>query len=194
MVKIALLALLAMTATARADDEEVDPSPAFNMFGFRMSAGGLPLEGGRTIVLSLGLAVEHPVFKKTRMFGEYEWLWVSWIGERALDTGASRPDRHGTGHRASFGLRRELLGKNMSRSVRMFVDGELGGNVALINDNMTDMTFAPGGLVGMRLGYDVYSNEDDSPSRTFEAEILIRMIVVEHGAGALTGIGLHWGN
>jgi hypothetical protein len=164
------------------------------MFGFRMSAGALPLDGARARVLSVGLGVEHPVFKKTRMFGEYEWLWVTWIDERALDTGVIRPERHGNGHRASFGLRREIKAKNAGRRLRMFIDGELGGNVALMNDNMSGMTVVPGGLVGLRFGYDVYSDRSDSPSRTFEAELLVRAIVIERGAGAMIGLGLLWGN
>jgi hypothetical protein len=189
MVKEIVLALACLTAVANADN-----GPAFNMFGFRMSAGALPLDGNRATVLSAGLGVEHPVFKKTRVFGEYEWLWVTWIDERAVDTGVIRPERHGNGHRASLGFRRELKAKDLGRSVRLFIDGELGGNVALTNDNMSGVGMRPGGLVGMRFGYDVYSGVDSSPSRTFEAEFLVRAIVVEHGAGALVGIGLAWGN
>ena len=190
MVKTTLLVLVMLTTAASAEGD----SPAFNMFGFRMSGGALPLDGNRATVLSVGLGVEHPVFKKTRMFGEYEWLWVTWIDSRAIDTGVIRPERHGNGHRASIGARRELKAKNVGRSVRMFIDGELGANVALTNDNMRGMTFSPGGLVGLRFGYDVYSGVDNSPSRTFEAEILVRAIVIEHGAGALMGIGMAWGN
>jgi len=184
------IVLVAAASSAHADDE----SPAFNMFGFRMSAGALPLDGERTTVLSVGLGVEHPVFRKTRVFGEYEWLWLTAWNARAVDTVAIRPERHGNGHRASVGLRREMLAKNLSRSVRMFIDGEVGGHVALTNDNMSGAAFVPGGLVGLRFGYDVYSREDDSPSRTFEAEILVRAIVIEGGAGAMMGMGLAWGN
>jgi hypothetical protein len=203
MVKTVALALVLATTLANAsppDDEvesaetTVDSGPAFNMFGFRMSAGALPLEGGRATVLSVGLAVEHPVFKKTRVFGEYEWLWLTWIDERAQDSVVIRPERHGNGHRGSFGLRREIKAKNLGRNVRMFIDGELGASAALANDNMAGMTFTPGGLVGVRAGYDVYTSEDDSPSRTFELEILVRALIVEHGAGVMSGIGLHWGN
>jgi hypothetical protein len=200
MVKTLVLAIVISTTVAGAsppsDDSveaEPDASPAFNMFGFRMSAGALPLDGSRARVLSVGIGVEHPVFDKTRMFGEYEWLWVTWFDERAMDSVVFRPERYGNGHRTSFGVRRELTAKG-SRRVRMFIDGELGANVALTNDNMSGMVLRPGGLVGLRVGYDVYSDEDDSPSRTFEAEMLVRAIVVEHGAGAMMGIGLWWGN
>lgn len=197
MVKTTALSIVMLTAVASANpvsDEyvEPDPSPAFNMFGFRMSVGALPL-GGRARVLSVGLGVEHPVFKKTRMFGEYEWLWVTWINERAIDSVEIRPERHGNGHRASFGVRRELIAKGR-RSVRMFIDGELGANIALTNDNMSGVALRPGGLVGLRFGYDVYSSDDDSPSRTFEAEVLVRAITVEGGTGAMMGLGMLWGN
>jgi hypothetical protein len=203
MVKTTAALALVILATAAqasppADDEyasvETDPNPAFNMFGFRMSAGALPLDDARATVLSVGLGVEHPVFKKTRMFGEYEWLWATWLDERAVDSGVIRPERHGDGHRASLGLRRELIAKNLGRNVRLFVDGELGGNVALVNDNMRGMSIVPGGLAGLRFGYDMYSGVDSSPSRTFEIEILVRAIAIQGGAGAMMGFGLLWGN
>ncbi|HEX5063462.1 MAG TPA: hypothetical protein VFV99_28995 [Kofleriaceae bacterium] len=172
----------------------VDTDPAFNMFGFRMSAGALPLDGGRTTALSIGLGVEHPVFKKTRVFGEYEWLWLTWMDDRALTSMAPRPERHGTGHRASLGLRRELLGKNLGRSVRVFIDGELGATFALVDDNMRGVSFVPGGLGGLRFGYDIYSRSDDSPSRTFEIELLARAVAIEGGVGGMMGLGMAWGN
>jgi hypothetical protein len=194
-VCVAVLAVLLATSSARADDDD-DEAPAFNMFGFRMTAGALPLDGQQATVLSVGLGVEHPVFRaaRVRMFGEYEWLWMSWLDERAVDSVVIRPERYGNGHRASIGLRRELVGKNLGRTVRMFTDLEAGAAVALANDNMRGASFVPGGLVGLRLGYDVYSREDDSPSRTFEAEVLVRALFIDGGAGAMMGMGLAWGN
>lgn len=201
MVKLVALVLVALAAAAEASPPEPDDyvpepedEPAFNMLGFRLSFGALPLHGARTRSLSAGLGVEHPVFTKTRVFGEYEWLWLTTVDERMTGGAVVRPERHASGHRISLGLRRELLGKNLGGSVRAFVDGELGGALALANDNLTGVELIPAGFVGARLGYDMYSRSDDSPSRTFEAELLVRAIVVEGGVGALTGIGLAWGN
>jgi hypothetical protein len=200
MVKTIALALVSLTAVAAADSDveddyyEDDDEPAFNMLGFRLGAGMLPVEGLRTTMFSVGLGVEHPVFDKTRVFGEYEWLWLSRIDERAMQTMSIRPERHASGHRATAGLRRELVAKNMSRSLRLFLDGEIGGGVALVNDNLSGVALVPAGIVGLRVGYDVYSRSDDSPSRTFEAELLVRGIAIEHGLGVLVGIGMLWGN
>jgi hypothetical protein len=201
MVKLIALALVSLTAVAAAQppervdtDEYIEEPPAFNMFGFRLTGGALPIEGDRTTVLSVGLGVEHPVFKKLRMFGEYEWLWLTRVDERAEYSVVPRPERHGTGHRASFGIRRELLASKSSRKVRMFIDGELGACVALVNDNMSGAAFLPGGFAGLRLGYDVYTGSDRSPSRTFEAELLLRAISIGYGTGALFGVGMFWGN
>ena len=202
MVKLVALTLVVFASAAHA--EAVDPGyeessvvveePTFNMFGFRMTGGALPIDGDRVMALSIGLGVEHPVFKKTRMFGEYEWLWLTHVDERAMDSVVNRPERHGTGHRASFGLRRELVGKQLGRKVRLFLDGELGAAVALVNDNMSGVAFMPAGLGGLRFGYDVYSGSDSSPSRTFELEFLFRAIVLDSGAGGLMGFGMLWGN
>jgi len=125
---------------------------------------------------------------------DYEWLWLSRVDERDINSVVPRPERHGNGHRTSLGLRRELVGKRLGSTVRMFIDGEVGANVALVNDNMTGVAFLPGALGGLRFGYDVYSRSDSSPSRTFEAEVLVRAIAIQHGAGALLGVGMFWGN
>ena len=82
----------------------------------------------------------------------------------------------------------------VARRIRMFIDAELGATVALVNDNMDGVEFLPGGLAGLRIGYDIYSQSDSSPSRTFEAELLVRAIAIQHGSGALLGIGFLWGN
>jgi hypothetical protein len=174
--------------------EDDDGSPAFNMFGFRMSIGALPVDGARATTFALGLGVEHPAFGRTRVFGEAEWLWLMHQDEREMDSVAIRPERHGNGHRVSVGLRRELVAKNAGGRVRMFIDAELGGSLALTNDNAVGFAVVPGGLAGLRLGYDIYSRADSSPSQTFEAELLVRAIAVQDGVGFMTGVGMLWGN
>jgi hypothetical protein len=189
---VALVVLVG--ATPAHADEGDDDDPGFNMLDMRFGLGSLPIDGASSLTVSLGLGVEHPVFKKTRMFGEYEWMWLADRGsERTYMIAPPPPERHGTGQRASFGLRRELLGKG-SHSFRAFLDGELGGGCALTNDNMRGFQPIPAGFVGMRVGYDVYSREDDSPSRTFEFELLFRLLAVPDGMGTLFGVGMAWGN
>ncbi|HSD86647.1 MAG TPA: hypothetical protein VLB44_04005 [Kofleriaceae bacterium] len=211
MVKTSLLALLVLTAVADAhpppppDDEYrqppaettesiADDSPAFNMLGIRFAFGALPIRHADTLTMSVGLGVEHPVFKKTRVFGEYEWLWlITRPDERDLMSTTPRPERHGSGHRAMLGLRRELVGKGR-HAVHAFVDGELGAGLALTNDNIGGVAMLPTLFGGLRAGYDMYSRTDDSPSRTFEVEILVRAVAVPDGIGMLGGVGMAWGN
>lgn len=178
-------------------DEE---SPSFNMFGFTFAAGGLPIDGTDTLAMSIGLSVEHPVFKRTRVVGEYDALWLinrdltSAMRAAASDTMVPRPEAHGTGHRTSLALRRELFGTGR-RNARVFVDGELGGMLALVDQTSTGAQLVPGGFAGVRVGYDLYSRRDDSPSRTFEIGFLLRMIVLPEGhAGMTFGLGMFWGN
>lgn len=206
MVKQALLVVAAhaalLGAHARADEyiddeyiAEDDDSPAFNMFGFDMEVGVVPHEGANALAMSIGLAVEHPVFTRTRVFGEYDWLWISPrdTGTRAMVGMSPRPERHASGHRASLGLRRELKAKGGGH-MRLFIDGELGGGVALVNDSMAGATLAPSGFVGLRLGYDLYSRRDSSPSRMFETAIVLRAVGVRDGVGIVFGLGMYWGN
>jgi hypothetical protein len=175
--------------------EEEDDSPAFNMLGFTMGIGGLPIDGERTFVGSVGLGIEHPVFKKTRVGLEYELLWMSRRDDsmRPHDPDAFRPEHHGSGHRASMSLRRELKAKN-GRTIRWFIDGELAATVALVNDNMDGARVIPGGFTGVRLGYDIYTRKDDSPSRTFETALFFRGYGTGDGIGFSGGLGMFWGN
>ena len=210
MVKLPVLVLVALGTVAQARpapcpdcDRDPEPSieteiednnPAFNMLGFRMGVGALPIEGNHTLTMSVGLGVEHPVFRKTRVFGEYEWLWLIRNEDGGMEPTTPRTERHGSGHRTSLGLRRELAAKKLGRSLRMFVDGELGISTALANDNVSGVQMLPAALGGLRFGYDIYSRSDDSPSRTFEAEFLLRAIAIREGIGVMFGVGMLWGN
>lgn len=182
------------TETTESTDATADDGPAFNMLGVRFSIGALPIRHSDTLTMSLGLGVEHPVFKKTRVFGEYEWMWLLQRPDaRDLMSPTPMPDRHGSGQRAVLGLRRELVGKGR-HATRAFIDGELGAGLALTNDNIRGVQMLPTLFTGLRAGYDIYSSTDDSPSRTFEAEFLVRAIAIPEGIGMLGGFGMAWGN
>jgi hypothetical protein len=199
MVKQAIVVLLvAALAPAPAGAEEYeddDDEPAFNMFGFDMSFGVQPHDGANALAVAIGLGVEHPVFKKTRVFGEYNWMWLLPRGDdpRALTSMSPRPERNVNGHRAALGARRELKAKE-SGSMRMFVDGELGGSVALVHDSMDGTEVLPAAFVGLRAGYDLYSRRDDSPSRTFETALTLRTVATHYGVGMQFGLAMAWGN
>jgi hypothetical protein len=205
VVVVALIALPQLAFAQPPDDdccyEQPEPeedSPAFNMFGFTFAAGGFPVDGTNTLAMSIGLSVEHPVFRRTRIVGEYDFLWLldrdATTQMRAGTTMVPRPDAHGTGHRTSIALRRELVGTGRG-SARAFVDGELGGMLALVNQTSNGAQLVPGGFVGVRVGYDLYSRRDESPSRTFEVAMLLRMMVLPEGkAGMALGLGMFWGN
>jgi hypothetical protein len=184
------LASIAMAAgVARADDEpSSDESPAINMLGFRIGLGQQPLAGTQMSVMSIGLSLEHPVFRPVRVFGEYELVWVGRADDRTMPAAV---EQYGDGHRIHTGLRASLVAKRIG-GVRLFVDGELGGGFALISDNLTGVHAMPHLLFGVRAGYDLYAR--NSPSRRFEAEILVRGIETADGVGAMFGVGMLWGN
>ena len=72
MVKMFVLTVILLSsATAFAEEEEEDDA-GFNMLGVRFGFGSMPIEGASTLTVSLGLGVEHPVFKRTRVFAEYD--------------------------------------------------------------------------------------------------------------------------
>jgi hypothetical protein len=129
------------------------------------------------------------------VFGEYAWMWLLPRGDdpRALTSMTAHPERDANGHRVSLGLRRELKAKG-SGSMRLFVDGELGGSVALVHDSITGTEVVPAAFAGMRAGYDLYSRRDNSPSRTFETALVLRTVLNHDGVGLLFGLGMFWGN
>jgi hypothetical protein len=212
MVKHVVFVLLAVAASSRVagahrleespppppdDSVTEDDDPGFNMFGFDFSGGVQPYDGKNALATTLGLSVEHPVFTKTRVFGEYAWLWLSPREDTtdlmATTLRATEIDRHASGHRATLGLRRELKAKGSS-SFRLFLDGELGANAALLNDSVTGTVLLPAGFVGVRAGYDLYSQRENSPSRTFETALFFRATGSQYGVGFAFGLGMYWGN
>lgn len=196
MVKTIALASILLSSTAFAQEAD-DDDDGFNMLGMRFGFGTMPIsDGASSLTVSLGLGVEHPVFKRTRVFGEYDWLWLSSNPNTQQSATAlmdSEPEHNGSGHRAVLGLRRELFGTGR-HAMHVFVDGELGAGLAIANDSMYGVQMLPTGFVGMRAGWDIYSRNDDSPSRTFELELMLRVLAVPDGVGVMTGIGMAWGN
>ena len=172
---LAAIAILALAvAPARADDDDV----LANNVGVRLAAGTMPLGGLATGTYGLGIGVDHHVFEKVHVFAEWEWLWLT----REMN------DNSGTGQRAHVGLRRALLAKTVRKQLRFFVDGELGGGYALVTDSVTGTRAMAHALAGVRLGYDVRGYR-----AAFGAELLFRAIAIDHGIGAMFGVGMLWG-
>jgi hypothetical protein len=175
-------------------DTSDDDSPAFNMFGFSFGIGMLPVDGSSMLATSLGVALEHPVFRRTRIAAEYDWLWLSSPDASRMPVGAAgHAEHHATGHRATLGLRRELKASGSS-SIRLFLDGELGATVALAHHSMTGVELIPGAYVGVRAGADMYTSRDASASRTLETAVFMRALAVPGGIGFTVGFGMFWGN
>lgn len=169
----ALAIVLALAGVAGADP----------LVGLRLGLGRLPIDGAPSDAVSIGLGVEHPVLCQWRAFGEYEWLWLQRVH-------GTEPEPHGDGHRIQIGVRHRLAVHRVSGDFALFVDGELGGGLALVSDQMTGVRVIPDALAGVRLGYDLRAPA--SPSTVFEAELLVRVLAIPGGAGAMLGVGMLW--
>jgi hypothetical protein len=191
MVKIlAVLALVAGTARAeivRVPDAEPDRT-SVPLFGYRIGYSSLPIDGVDTTLFSLGLGIEHPLFGHFRALAEYEFVFT----ETHDDPARMPPPEYGTGHRLHLGLRHVLVDKQLE-VLRLWVDGELGGGLGMFTDNVTGARALPDAFAGLRLGYDMHSPRP-SPARTFVAELIVRMIVIDRGAGVMGGVGMYWSN
>jgi hypothetical protein len=161
--------------------------PEHNQLGAWSGIGKLPVGGQRDLAISLGLDIDHPAFGGWNVFGSYEWLWL----QRDDQMGAP----HGEGQRIQLGVRHALVDKRAGDGVvRLFVDGEAGGGLALLTDTVTGMRAMPEAFAGVRLGYDIDAHTERSPSRTWDAALLLRVIWVRDGAGAMLGVRLAWGD
>jgi hypothetical protein len=175
-------ALVAGDARADRDDDREPPK-----LGLRVDFGALPYFGQPAEIFGLGVGVEHPAFCKFRVFGEYEWLFLT-SGSSTTSTSAM-PEYSGTGQRAHVGLRHVLVATTWRRALRLYIDGEIGGGFALTTDNASGTHAVPHALAGLRLGYDILMVR----SHVFEAEFLVRGIAIDHGAGMMFGVGMLWG-
>ena len=188
-MKAAILVGLAFAAgTARAEyvaapPEDPSGDPPVKL-GTRFSIGRTAYEDSSRTEMSIGLDVEHPVFRHTRVLAEYEWMWL-------LGGDMQHPERVADGQRIQVGLRTEL-GHRGKRAIRFFADGELGAGVALLNDSMTGFAATPTGFAGLRGGYSLAAGNRRSPSVHFEAEVSLRIVVLPEGAGGLVGVGMLW--
>jgi len=174
--------------TPRSDAEA---PPSHGKLGFRIGFGRLHAFDRHLETVSLGLMIEHPVFERTRVFAEYEWLW---FGDKAPMSPATE-GLPGSGHRAHVGIRAELLGTTVRDAVHFYVDAELGGGLGVVADDLSGVQVLPHVFAGVRAGYDfLWGGKHAHSSHVWEAELLARAIRVDHGTGALFGIGMLWGD
>lgn len=171
--------------------EEAKP-PAHNKLGFRIGFGRLHAFDRRLSTTSLGLEIEHPVFEHVRVFADYEWMW---FGDRTPMSPATE-GQPGTGHRTSIGMRAELIGGTIQQHVHFYIDGEVGGGLGVLSDDVSGVQVLPHAFAGLRAGYTfLWGNENRHSSRTFEAELIARALRMPDGAtGAMFGIGMLWGD
>ncbi len=188
-IALALVLVLAIGHGARAHpiaiaDETPQPEPR-NLFGFHLGLGMLPLDHEKLGTYSIGMGIEHPVFERWRVFADYEWLWL----ERSHT--ATMAGVHGDGQRASLGVRRTLAAKQAWPELRLWVDGELGGAFALVDDDVAGVHALPEALAGLRAGYDLAGHRR-SESRLLRFEIDVRALAIPGGAGVAAGVGALW--
>lgn len=177
---VLLVLMLGHAALAVADDGEPR-----NLFGFRIGLGALPLDQVSIDTASVGMGVEHPVWGAWRAFGDYEWLWLM---RSHTDTMSGI---HGDGQRVQLGVRHAIADKRLASYIRLFVDAELGGGFALVDDDRVGMHALPNALAGVRVGYELTSDRR-SESRQLDAELVVRAIAIPEGLGMLAGAGFLW--
>jgi hypothetical protein len=163
----ALLMFLLLTGTAAADGK----------LGWRIGGTRTPIGERDLTTMALGLEVEHPLACELRVFGEYDWLWVTDPASHAMDV-------TGSGHRVGAGLRHRLLGATAAHVLHFYVDGELGGGMMLAS-TANGAVVVPHAIAGLRAGYTLNG---------WEPELMVRALAAEHGAGVMFGVGMLWGD
>lgn len=163
--------------------------PARNMLGFRIGVGKLAIAQQPVTTMTFGVTTEARLHRTLRGFADYEFLGLSDANTQVT----SSRDLTGQGHRANLGLRHVLVDTTLHRALRFYVDGEIGGGAAWTTDTITGDHVIPHGLVGVRFGYDLITEDHDSPSREFECEFLVRSVITPDSVGLLFGVGMLWG-
>jgi hypothetical protein len=193
---LVIVCALASTAGANPDpDEQIPDEPPTHqrLFGFRLGGGMQPYDGRELTTMSVALAVEHRVYGKWRVAGEYEYLW---IGEHDTEPENSKVT-DGNGHRTNLLIRRALMetGK-IGGHIRFYADVELGGGFLLASEPMAGTIAKPHAFAGVRLGYSfIKLKADTRASAVWEPEVLFRVIAMPNQqAGYFFGIGMSWGD
>ncbi len=163
--------------------------PARNMLGFRIGVGKLTIGQQPMTTMAFGVITEARLRGSLRGFAEYEWLGLS----DANTTVTSSRDLTGQGHRGDIGIRYAIAETTLRKVLRFYIDTDFGGGLAWTTDTITGDHVVPHGLVGMRFGYDLITEDKDSPSREFECEFLLRTIITQESAGLMFGVGMSWG-
>jgi hypothetical protein len=177
-------------AVYRSDEPPRKPAlPARNMLGFRIGVGKLSIGQQPMTTMAFGVITEARLWGSLRGFAEYEWLSLS---DASTSVTSSR-DLTGHGHRGDIGIRHAIAETTLRKALRFYIDTDFGGGVAWTTDTITGDHVVPHGLVGLRFGYDLITEDHDSPSREFECEFLLRTIIVPGSVGLMFGVGMAWG-
>jgi hypothetical protein len=163
---------------------EQAPRDTHSLLGFALSLGAVPVDHRLALTYSIGLSIEHPVFRKWRVFGDYEWMWLERV------RGDVMPIEHGDGQRVQVGVRRRLAAKAW-HELDWFIDGELGGGFTLASDNVLGVIALPDALAGVRFGYDLHDKQR-SDSQLFVCEFVLRALGVPTGAGMTFAFAASW--
>ena len=172
--------LLALCAAARADDGLSDGPPT--LLGVRIAGGRLPVFHEKMGTFSLGLDLDHPITSRLHGFGEYEYVWLA-HDEPTM--------QHGTAQRVLAGLRATVTQKR-EHNLRSYIDLEGGGGMTIASDTAMGTRALQTGFVGARAGFDFLA--DDSPSRVWEIDLVVRAMFVPDGTGLMGGIDMQWGD
>ncbi|HVV87764.1 MAG TPA: hypothetical protein VHE35_32215 [Kofleriaceae bacterium] len=169
-------------------------TPLGNELGFRMgvtvagpaSGFGFGLQGGLRFGASLhGIA-------------EYEYLFLLRPddgdpsgGDAMAPAGSPKPSA-GRGHRGRVGLRVNLGDATLAHTIRFYADADATIGAAYIHGPAVGRDVVPEAALGLRLGYELMPR-DESPTRTFDAHLLFRLVRTEHDTGMMFGVGMEWG-
>ncbi|MBA3392769.1 MAG: hypothetical protein H0T89_09000 [Deltaproteobacteria bacterium] len=171
------------------DVAEVEPAPAVGSLGFRLGLGSIVVDDVLRVVGAFGAAWNRPLTTSTDIGLEYEWLHV---GATTAEPGAE-PRGSGTGHRASATVRYELAHTTTSRiQLRFYVAAEAGLGATYVSDPSLGDRLIGHALLGLRAGYELPA-PGPSPSKTFDAHLLVRALPTTEGTGWLFGLGMEWG-
>ncbi len=190
-----MLCLLARVAAADDDDEsDRDARTHRKLLGFYLGGGRLPIHDTELRTFGVGITVEHRLVGTLRIAGGYEYLS---LGIDDPDSDEAKMITTGDGHRIDLALRHTFGSTRViARSLRMFVDVELGVAMLVGNTTQTGTLIDAQLFGGLRFGYDVIKlRQSTRASKVWEPAVFVHAVATAPDEmGYLAGISLSWGD
>lgn len=164
--------------------------PRAHALVFRYGVGGWTGEL-RTFAVSLGVSGRLALAGRWEGIAGYEWLGVTYSTDSypTMTVGSAR------GHRVHAGVRRPLMATTLARVITLAIDAEAGvGGLLMADTRHAGRAASLDVFAGLHGRFSGLAEDPASPSRSFGADMGVRVLARPEGTAAMFLIGFAWGS